>query len=80
MQTLKVKARADEDGMIHLKIPTRNINQELEIVVVMQVVANELVDAMGYPIGYFDATYGSLADDLIERNQPAYSDVRDKIE
>jgi hypothetical protein len=29
---------------------------------------------------FIDLTYGSLADDPIERNQPLQSDVRDEIE
>jgi hypothetical protein len=29
---------------------------------------------------FLDLTYGSLADDPIERNQPPYPDVRDEIE
>jgi hypothetical protein len=29
---------------------------------------------------FLDLTYGSLADDPIERNQPLYPDVRDEIE
>lgn len=29
---------------------------------------------------FLDLTYGSLADDPIERNQPRYADVRDEIE
>ena len=29
---------------------------------------------------FLDLTYGSLADDPIERNQPLYADVRDEIE
>lgn len=29
---------------------------------------------------FLDLTYGSLADDPIERNQPPHADVRDEIE
>lgn len=29
---------------------------------------------------FIDLTYGSLADDPIERNQPLYPDVRDELE
>ena len=39
----------------------------------------ELVDEMGYPLGYFEDTYGMFADDPIERNQPRLPDVRDEI-
>ena len=36
-------------------------------------------DANGYPIGFFEATAGSIPD-FPERDQPQYSDVRDRIE
>ena len=80
MQTLTLKARADKDGILRLEIPTKQADQELEIVLVMQTITHEPVDAMGYPIGYFDETYGSLADDPIERNQPLHPDTRDEFE
>jgi len=84
MQTFTLKARADKDGVLRLEIPTNQADQELEIVLVMQTIhdatADEPVDVMGYPIGYFDETYGSMADDPIERNQPLKPDVRDEIE
>jgi hypothetical protein len=56
------------------------IDQEVEIVLVMNPLPKKPLDEMGYPIGYFDATCGSLADDPIERNQPTTFDVRDEIE
>lgn len=80
METLTVKARTDKDGIVRLEIPTQGANQELEIVLVMQVIEEEPVDAMGYPIGYFEETYGMFADTPLERNQPPHPDVRDEIE
>lgn len=84
MQTLTLKARADKDGILRLEIPTNQADQALEIVLVMQTIketlTDESVDAMGYPIGYFDETYGSIADDPLERNQPLYPDSRDEVE
>lgn len=49
------------------------LKQDLEV-------KDEAVDEMGYPLGYFEETYGSMADDPIERNQPPHPDMRDKIE
>ena len=43
-------------------------------------VEGEVLDEMGYPIGYFDETYGCMADDPIERNQPLHPDVWDEME
>jgi hypothetical protein len=80
MQTLTLKAHADQDGMVKLEFPTDLAGQEVEIVLVMQPVEREPVDAMGYPVGYFEETYGSFADDPLERNQPIQPDVRDALE
>jgi hypothetical protein len=80
MQTLTLKARSGKDGMIRLEIPTDIADQDIEIVLVMQAADHELVDSMGYPIGYFEETYGMFAGDPLERNQPLYSDVRDALE
>lgn len=80
MQTLTLKARAGKDGIVRLEIPTDQADREIEIVLVMQAVADEAVDAMGYPIGYFEETYGMFADDPIERHQPPQPDVRDELE
>lgn len=80
MQTLTLKARADKNGVVRLEIPTETADQDIEIVLVMQPVEPEPLDAMGYPLGYFEETYGMFADDPIERNQPPYPDVRDELE
>ncbi len=80
MQTITLRARSDEAGTVKLEIPTDLADREIEIVLVMQPVETRVVDDMGYPLGYFDETYGSLADDPIERNQPPFPDVRDEIE
>jgi hypothetical protein len=80
MRTITLKTRTDQDGMVKLEIPTDFADREVEIVLVLQELQKEPLDEMGYPIGYFEDTYGSLADDPIERNQPLYPDVRDEIE
>jgi hypothetical protein len=80
MHTLTLKVRTDKDGSVRLEIPTDKADRDIEIVLVMQAIEDEAVDEMEYPIGYFDETYDSLADDPIERNQPPYPDVRDEIE
>jgi len=80
MQTFTIKAHADHDGLVKLEIPTDLSDREVEIVLVMQPLVSEAMDDMGYPIGYFDETYGSFADEPLERNQPLYPDVRDELE
>lgn len=80
MYTITLKARADRDGLVRLEIPTTLIDREVEIVLVMQPLDTEPVDAMGYPVGYFEETYGSFADEPLSRNQPLQPDVRDELE
>lgn len=80
MKTLTLKARADKDGILRLEIPNYQANQEFEIVLVMQSISKKPVDSMGYPIGYFDETYGIMAHEPLERDQPLDLDLRDDIE
>jgi hypothetical protein len=80
MQTITLKARADSNGMVKLEIPTDLADRDVEIVLVMQPLAIEPLDDMGYPIGYFEETYGMFANDPLERNQPPRPDVRDEME
>ena len=80
MQTITLKARADGDGVVKLEIPTDLANRDVEIVLVMQPLDGEPLDEMGYPIGYFEETYGMFEDEPLERNQPPHPDVRDELE
>jgi hypothetical protein len=80
MQTLTLKARSGKDGIVRLEIPTDKADNDLEIVVVIQAIKDEPLDAMGYPVGYFEETFGSFADNPLERNQPPLPDSRDAFE
>jgi hypothetical protein len=80
METLKFKTRVGSDGVVKLEIPTDLRDQEVEIVLVMQPLAVEPLDNMGYPIGYFEETYGMFADEPLKRNQPTHPDVQDDID
>jgi hypothetical protein len=80
MNTLTVKARAGHDGILKFEIPTTR-DQDFEIVLVLQPVTSELVDALGWPIGFFEDTYGSLADDPLVEVMPVLPEpTRDEIE
>jgi hypothetical protein len=77
---MTLKARADQDGVIKLEVPTPLADQDVEIVLVMQPIPEQDLDEMGYPMGYFEDTYGSFADEPLERNQPGMPDERDILE
>jgi hypothetical protein len=78
MQTLTLNVRSDKDGIVRLEIPTNITDREIEIVLVIQAHDDEPLDEMGYPIGYFEETYGIFADNPIERNQPFHKKSRSK--
>jgi hypothetical protein len=80
MQTITLKTHADQDGLVRLVIPTNLAGREVEIVLVMQPLNAEPMDERGYPLGYFEETYGMFADEPLERAQPLHPDVRDKLE
>jgi hypothetical protein len=80
METIKVKARIGKDGILKLEVPTGLSAREVEVVLVMQEAEPQVVDANGWPTGFFDRTYGALADDPIERPPQLPLEERDPIE
>lgn len=79
MITLRLKARADQHGVLHLETPVGIPGAEVEIVISYDSV-DEPLDAMGYPLGYFEETYGSMADDPLEIGDDLPLEIRDEIE
>lgn len=80
METIKVKARIGTDGILKLEVPTGLAEGDVEVVLVMHTDKPQSVDDKGWPLEYFERTYGALADDPIERPpQPPLED-RDPVE
>jgi hypothetical protein len=80
METIKLQAQIDDDGLLKLELPTGLANRKLEVLIVMQPLDEHEVDELGWPIGFFDRTYGALADSPIERPAELPFDIRDEIE
>ncbi len=80
MEHIRLKSHVGDDGVLKLNLPTRFRNYRMDVLVVMQPLEEEEVDEMGWPIGFFEETYGSLADDPIERPAPLPLDVREEFE
>jgi hypothetical protein len=79
MDTIKLTTHIGEDGILRLEVPIGVSNQNIEVVVVVQTQDSEPVDANGWPVGYFEETYGSLADHPIERPDQGTLETRDSI-
>lgn len=83
METIKLKTHINADGILLIELPSQFKNKQAEILVVINEIpssVSEPVDAMGYPIGYFEATFGILADDPIERGEQGEYEVREEFE
>ena len=80
METMKLKARIGEDGILKLEVPTGLPAREVDVVLVMQATELQAVDANGWPLGFFDRTYGALADDPIKRPPQLPLEEREPIE
>jgi hypothetical protein len=80
METVKLNAQVGEDGILKLELPAGVANRELEVVVVIQPLGDEAVDALGWPVGFFERTYGALAATPIERPSEFPLDIREEIE
>ena len=80
METFRIRTHVGSDGILKLELPIQMPNAEVDVLVVTQPLISEEVDEMGYPIGYFEDTYGSLADDPIERGPDLPPDIRDEFE
>lgn len=80
METFKLRTHVGSDGVLRLDVPAEMINRDVDVVVVMQAVGERAVDALGWPVGFFDRTYGALADDPLERPEELAWDKRDDAE
>jgi hypothetical protein len=80
METIKVKARVGDDGILKLAVPARLSGHEVEVVLVLQPSSPQPLDSNGWPIGFFERTYGALADDPIERPPQPPLEIRESFE
>jgi len=76
MKSIEITSHVGSDGILHLDLPTDYANQDVELVLVIQAKTEQ----KQWPSGFFEETYGCLADDPIERGEQGKCDVRDSIE
>lgn len=63
METIHVRSCSDADGVLHFDVPT-NL-KDTEFTITIEAVESDSV-GKGYPVGFFEETYGSCQDDPIE--------------
>ena len=80
MNTVKRCVKIDPDGLLHLEMPASSANTEVEIVLVWQQMPAGDIDDNGWPIGFFERTYGSMADDPMDEIEQLPLEERDEID
>jgi hypothetical protein len=72
MRVIQMSAKAGPDGVLHLDIPVGAADGEFEVAVVVQAkpsvngTRKPTPEELGWPPGYFEATYGSITDERFE--------------
>lgn len=82
MQTITLHSHVGADGILNLQIPVGMSDVDLEVIAVVQQMNGHLVtetDSLGWPLGFFEETYGSLKDDPLERPPQGDFEVREEL-
>lgn len=68
MQTIRVLEKTGKDGMLCLRIPLGKPEADFEVLVVVQpLAAAPTPDVRGWPVEYFEKTFGSIDDETFVR-------------
>lgn len=73
MQTLQLTTHIENNAQVNLTLPSEYANQDVELVVIIQ--AKKQTNARQNWLDFINQTYGSLADDPIER--PAQPELKE---
>jgi hypothetical protein len=76
MEPIKVQTHVGKDKILKLEMPVDNPDTDYEVTI--QALPKEM--SREEWLAFIDATYGSLADDPIERGPQGDYEVRDEIE
>lgn len=83
MQSITLRSRVGEDGILHLEVPVGLTNAELEVTVTVQLVDPQpkakTPEELGWPPGFFEQTAGALADDPLVRGAQGEYEVREEL-
>jgi hypothetical protein len=73
MKTITLNTRIGNDGILSLELPTNLKDVDVELVLVYHVTNSK------WPAGYFEETYGSFADEPLERPEQGSFEEREEL-
>jgi hypothetical protein len=74
MKSIKLRTHIGEDGLLKVELPTELTDIDIELIMVYQPVV-----VQGWPEGFLERTYGSFADDPLERPPQGEYEERDEL-
>ena len=82
MTSISVKTRVKPDGTLQVAVPTGLPESDVDVLLVIQPLGDGGANACSpraWPAGFFDATFGSLADDPLVRPPRLPLEAREKL-
>jgi len=84
MQSIKLRSRVGQDGILHLEIPVGIADKEIEVMVIYQPLEpsaqTKTPEELGWPPGFFEQTAGCLQDDPLVRYPQGEYEQREPLE
>jgi hypothetical protein len=81
MQTIHLQSHVGNDDVLNLCVPVGVSDTDVDVVVVVQpCTANSKTASNGWPLGFFEQTYGGFVEHPLERGEQGQFEVRDSLE
>ncbi len=74
METITLTSHVGKDGILKLEVPIGTSDVDVEVKVTVETV--EPKDDKGWPVGYFEKTFGCIKDDTFVRPDQGEYEVR----
>lgn len=79
MVSFSVKTRVQPDGTLQVAIPTGLPETDVDVLVVVRPLPEEGSAAGSWPRGFFEDTFGCLAEDPLARGPQLQHETREKL-
>ncbi len=78
METITLHSRVGADGLLKLLVPVKLTNTDLDVVVIVQPAA-PAYQPPGWPVDFFERTYGSFRDQPLVRESQGDHEIRENL-
>ena len=78
MQSIKIRSHIGPDGILHLDVPVGVHDADLEVTVTVQPV-DSTPQGKGWPLGFFEETFGSFKDNPLMIDSEGVLEEEDEL-